>query len=68
MFVAALLPEQTVTHSFASGRGGWVQVATGSVRLNGQLLKEGDGAAITDETTIELAGATAGETLVFDLK
>jgi redox-sensitive bicupin YhaK (pirin superfamily) len=68
LFVAALAPNQTVGHSFAPGRGGWVQVATGSVRLNGQVLEEGDGAAITDEAAIELTGITPGETLLFDLK
>ena len=68
LFVAALSPDQTVSHSFASGRGGWIQVATGSVRLNGQILQEGDGAAITDESSIELTGVTTGETLLFDLK
>ncbi|WP_020471780.1 pirin family protein [Zavarzinella formosa] len=68
LFAAALLPEQTVTHTFEPGRSGWVQVATGSVCLNGQILKEGDGAAITDESKMELTGVTSGETLVFDLK
>ena len=68
LFAAALAANQTVSHSFAPGRGGWVQVATGSVRLNGQVLEEGDGAAITDEAAIELTGITPGETLLFDLK
>lgn len=68
LYAAALQPGQTVTHTFAPGRAGWVQVATGSVTLNGQVLVEGDGAAVTDEATIELTGVTAGETLVFDLK
>ncbi len=68
LFAAALRPGQTVTHAFEPGRAGWVQVATGSVTLNGQLLEEGDGVAVTDEKAIELTGVTAGETLVFDLK
>jgi redox-sensitive bicupin YhaK (pirin superfamily) len=67
IYVAALDAGQRVTHPLAPGRGAWVQVATGAVRLNGQLLNEGDGAAVDDETTLELVGVTAGETLVFDL-
>lgn len=68
LFVATLNPTQKVTHTLAPGRGAWIQVATGSVKLNGKVLEEGDGAAITDEQTIQLEGVTAGETLLFDLK
>ncbi len=49
------------------GRHAWVQVARGSVMLNGQELKEGDGAAISGETSLRFEGAAASEFLVFDL-
>ena len=67
VYVAALGPGQKVTHSLTPGRAAWVQVATGSVTLNGQTLKAGDGAAVEDEAALELVGVEAGETLVFDL-
>lgn len=67
VFVAALDKDQRVTHPLAKGRGVWVHVATGSILLNGQPLSEGDGAAIEDESTIELVGVEPGETLLFDL-
>jgi hypothetical protein len=44
-----------------------VQVARGSVTLNGQALETGDGAAISEEHSIELAGVQDAEVLVFDL-
>jgi hypothetical protein len=37
------------------------------VRLNGQELAAGDGAAISEETKLELEGIERGEVLVFDL-
>jgi redox-sensitive bicupin YhaK (pirin superfamily) len=49
------------------GRHAWVQVARGSVRLNGTVMKAGDGASTSDETRLELAGDPEGEVLLFDL-
>jgi quercetin 2,3-dioxygenase len=67
LYAAALGPGQKVTHTLAPGRAAWVQVATGAVTLNGQKLVAGDGAAIENETALELVGVEDGETLVFDL-
>lgn len=68
IYAAALAPHQTVTHRVTPGHGVWIQVANGTVKVNGQELHEGDGAAITDEATVELVGLTDSETLVFDLR
>lgn len=67
VYAAALAPGQKVSHTLANGRAAWVQVATGSVKLNGQLLKTGDGAAVENETALELVGVEEGETVLFDL-
>ncbi len=44
----------------------WVQVARGAVLLNGELLNQGDAAAL-DSETLELVGKEDAEVLVFDL-
>ena len=49
------------------GRHAWVQVARGEVKLNGQSLEAGDGAAVSGEPILKLEGVRAGEVLVFDL-
>jgi redox-sensitive bicupin YhaK (pirin superfamily) len=67
LYLAALDAGQKATHTLAPGRAAWVQVATGSVTVNGKTLTAGDGAAVTDETNLELVGVETGETLVFDL-
>jgi quercetin 2,3-dioxygenase len=59
--------DQRVEHTLANGRHAWVHVARGSVHVNGQLLKAGDGAAITAESRIEISAAPEGEVLLFDL-
>ena len=67
LYAAALDPGQRVTHTLAPGRAAWIQVAAGTVTLNGKRLNTGDGAAVTDEKELELVGVENGETLVFDL-
>ena len=54
-------------HPLASGRGAWVQVARGHVRVNGEALSAGDGAALTDEPSVVIEGTSDAEVLVFDL-
>jgi len=51
----------------ASGRHAWVQVARGTVKVNGEYLADGDGAAVSDETRLAIAGVESAEVLIFDL-
>jgi quercetin 2,3-dioxygenase len=67
-FYATLLgPSHTVTHELKAGRGAWVQVARGAVRLNGTTLSAGDGAAVEAAGTLTLDGANDAEVLIFDM-
>ena len=57
-----------VTHAFASGRIGWVQVARGAIEVNGVRLEEGDGLALAEEAAITIAARDGeAEALVFDM-
>ena len=60
-------PEQSAELTLARGRHAWVQVARGKVRVNGQELGQGDGAAISEEAVVRVEGVENGEVLVFDL-
>ena len=53
--------------ALADGRIAWIQVARGSVDINGQRLSAGDGAAIRDPGLIEIDGRDDAEILVFDM-
>lgn len=67
LFVGVLSDGQAAEHAVAPGRLAWVQVARGSVSLNGLTLEEGDGAAL-DDTAISLVGRSKGaEVVVFDM-
>jgi quercetin 2,3-dioxygenase len=67
LFTTKLSKGKSVRHDLASGRHAWVQVASGSVILNGLELGEGDGAAVSDEQSLELRATKDAEALVFDL-
>ena len=67
LYVTVLEGNQRVEHTLAPNRHAWVHVARGSVVVNGKALKAGDGAAITEEPTVEIAAAPEGEVLLFDL-
>ena len=67
LYVARLAAGGRAQLALAAGRRAWVQVARGSVQVNGQALAAGDGAGLTSESRVELHAPEGTETLVFDL-
>ena len=67
LYLAKLSPGEGVSHHLRPQRYAWVHVAEGEVTLNGQDLRAGDGAAISDEMAIEAAAKTPSQMLLFDL-
>jgi redox-sensitive bicupin YhaK (pirin superfamily) len=67
LYAAVLAPGETVKHALQTERHAYVQVARGSVTLNGSKLATGDGAAISQEKSVELTGVEDAEVLLFDL-
>lgn len=67
VYASITQPETSLTHSFDEGRSGWLQVARGTVNLNGVELAQGDGAAIRSETELLIRAHDRGEFLLFDL-
>jgi hypothetical protein len=55
------------TVDVAPERHAWVQVARGSAALNGEVLGEGDGAAVSGVPRLEMRAQSDAEVLVFDL-
>jgi redox-sensitive bicupin YhaK (pirin superfamily) len=69
VFGTLLARGEIVEQPLATGRHAWVQVARGDLEVNGVRLRAGDGAAVSEEESLRLAGAGDGlaEALVFDL-
>jgi len=58
---------ERVSYSLPPTRHAWVHVARGTVDVNGQSLREGDGAAISDEDRLDLTARESSEVLFFDV-
>lgn len=62
-----VLNQETIRHPVRPGRTLYLHVAGGSLELNGVRMKEGDGATIQQESSIELVAQGQAEALLFDL-
>jgi redox-sensitive bicupin YhaK (pirin superfamily) len=67
LYATVLGAGESVKHELNADRHAYVQVARGSIKLNGKELTEGDGAAISAEKSVELIGLNDAEVLFFDL-
>ncbi|MEJ5366936.1 MAG: pirin family protein [Bryobacteraceae bacterium] len=57
----------SVEHALPEERHAWLQVASGEVELNGVHLRQGDGAAISEERELRILARKPSEILLFDL-
>jgi redox-sensitive bicupin YhaK (pirin superfamily) len=72
LYAARLATGDAIEYQVASPRRAWLQVATGHLRVNGEALVEGDGAAFTPKPDgallrLELEALEPAEVLLFDL-
>lgn len=68
LYASILGAGDSLEQPIAAGRHAWVQVARGEVKVNGHLLRAGDGAALSEEPVLKLEGhKDESEFLVFDL-
>jgi redox-sensitive bicupin YhaK (pirin superfamily) len=67
LYAATLEAGATLSQPLPADRHAWLQIARGVVALEGDELREGDGAAISGEASINLATTTGAELLLFDL-
>lgn len=67
LYAGSFVAGESAELELAPGRHAWVQVVRGKLRVNGQQLGTGDGAALSGEALVRLDDADAAEVLVFDL-
>ena len=56
-----------VSLALRDGRRAWVQVARGSVQVNGEALEACDGVALSNETALRVTAKSDTEVLIFDM-
>ena len=67
VYATVLELNETVIHELKPGRHSWIQVARGALKLNDNYLKQGDGAAVSNESVLTIVGTEPAEALLFDL-
>jgi redox-sensitive bicupin YhaK (pirin superfamily) len=65
--LAKLDSGKQLAHELAVDRHAWLQALRGNVTLNGEELKTSDGAAVSDEQSLEIVAAGSAEIMLFDL-
>ena len=68
LYASIVKEGDSLTHGFAGGRFGWLQVAKGGVELpEGSIMQAGDGAKIDGLDSLSLKALADSEILLFDL-
>ncbi len=67
VYAALLDAGKAVTHTLAEDRYAWLQIARGAISLNEVELKEGDGAAVSNQSELTIKARDQAEVLLFDL-
>lgn len=68
LYLAVLNQGDRINHSSHVDRSLWLQVVKGSLKINDQILDKGDGAAITQESSLDIMATSHNtEILLFDL-
>ena len=67
LFASVLSEGAELTHVFAAGRGGWLQLVRGKLEVGDVTLVAGDGAAISAMDTLALMALEDAEFLLFDM-
>ena len=67
VYAATLDGNQEVSVRLVSPRKGWVQVAEGSIKVNGKTLLKGDGLAVEGTGLLSFSSGDNAEFLFFDL-
>jgi redox-sensitive bicupin YhaK (pirin superfamily) len=67
IYLATLDVGKKVTQPLAQDRHAWLQVLRGNVSLNGVSLSTGDGAAVSEESSLTIQSQDDAEIMLFDL-
>ncbi len=68
LYASVLEKDEEVSYELTEGRHAWLQIIRGSLDVNGEILKKGDGAAVSNEKMLKMKALNdETEFLLFDL-
>src|SRR5215213_1971024 len=67
LYASILSPAQEVERTMDEKRHAWIQVARGSIVVNGENAEQGDGVMVAGESNLTIRAQEPAEVLLFDL-
>jgi redox-sensitive bicupin YhaK (pirin superfamily) len=67
LLITSLSAGEHVYHVLRPGRYAWVQALRGAVRIDDRPLTAGDGAAVSEQSSLKIVASEPSEVIVFDL-
>jgi quercetin 2,3-dioxygenase len=67
LYASVLEAGESVEYPISENRHAWIQVVKGEIDVNDRTLKTGDGAAVSEETNLQISAQSSAEFLLFDL-
>jgi len=67
LFASILAAGQEIEHTMDERRHAWIQVARGSIVVNGENAEQGDGVMVAGESQLTIRAQEPAEVLLFDL-
>jgi Pirin-related protein len=67
VYDALMAARDEVSYQLEGDRHAWIQVIKGAVTINDATLRAGDGAAISEESSLKIKASEEAEILLFDL-
>ncbi|HTB23035.1 MAG TPA: pirin family protein [bacterium] len=67
LYASILEPGKSLELPLRQGRGAWLQLIYGALKLNGSPMKSGDGLAVDGEKTLSITADFRSEFLLFDI-
>jgi redox-sensitive bicupin YhaK (pirin superfamily) len=67
VFVSRLGAGKAVEHALGEGRGAYLYVIEGNATVNGEPMRTGSAAQITDESSVEIAASETSELILVDV-
>ena len=68
LFASILDEGQEVEREMDPERYGWIQIARGSITVNGEKAEQGDGIVVVGESSLKIRALEGAEILLFDLQ
>lgn len=67
LYISRLKKDEDLEFDLRKNRGAWIQVVSGTMQVNGQIVSEGDGVSIENSGFLNFKATEKSEFLLFDL-